>query len=116
MCCYNINRITPDRFIPGERPGTHWMRGWVDVRANLETGYRRRISCPILGNEQQFLRRPDGSLVTISTEISRLPLTHYKPFHDVLTEKEYGCYKCGQLIRFTVARYVPNTVETCSVL
>jgi hypothetical protein len=34
----------PGRFTPGERaPGTHWRGGWVDLKAGLEAGEKRKI-------------------------------------------------------------------------
>jgi hypothetical protein len=38
-------------FIPGEStPSTHWIGGWVDPRASLDTGARRKILCPCWGS------------------------------------------------------------------
>jgi hypothetical protein len=44
--------VTPwPRFIPGERtPGTHWIGGWVGLRAGLDTGARRKILCSCRGS------------------------------------------------------------------
>jgi hypothetical protein len=34
----------PGRFIPGERAfGTHWIRGWVDLRAGLDDLEKRKF-------------------------------------------------------------------------
>jgi hypothetical protein len=34
----------PDRFTPGERaPGTHWIGGWVDLRAGLYDLEKRKF-------------------------------------------------------------------------
>jgi hypothetical protein len=39
------------RFTPGERtPGTHWIGGWVDLRAGLDAGARKKILCPCRGS------------------------------------------------------------------
>jgi hypothetical protein len=36
---------------PGERtPGTHWIGGWVGLRACLDAGARRKILCPYRGS------------------------------------------------------------------
>jgi hypothetical protein len=44
--------VTPrPRFTPGERtPGTHWIGGWVGLRAGLDAGARRIILCPCRGS------------------------------------------------------------------
>jgi hypothetical protein len=35
---------SPGRFIPGERaPGTHWIGGWVDLRASLDDLEKRKF-------------------------------------------------------------------------
>jgi hypothetical protein len=35
---------------PRERtPGTHWIGGWMGLRAGLDTGARRKIFCPCRG-------------------------------------------------------------------
>jgi hypothetical protein len=37
----------PGRFFPGERaPGTHWIGGWVDLRAGLDDLEKRRFLTP----------------------------------------------------------------------
>jgi hypothetical protein len=44
-------RDAPPRFTPRERiPGTHWIGGWVGLRAGLDTGARRKIFCPCQGS------------------------------------------------------------------
>jgi hypothetical protein len=44
--------VTPrPRFTPGERsPGTHWIGGWVDPRAALDVGAKRKVLCPCRGS------------------------------------------------------------------
>jgi hypothetical protein len=38
------------RFTPGERtPSTHWIGGWLGLRAGLNAGARRKIICPCWG-------------------------------------------------------------------
>jgi hypothetical protein len=34
----------------GKDPGTHWIGGWVDPRAGLDAGARRKIFCPYQGS------------------------------------------------------------------
>jgi hypothetical protein len=47
------------RFTSGERtPGTHWIGGWVGLRAGLDAGARRKILCPCRGSD---LDRPARS-------------------------------------------------------
>jgi hypothetical protein len=44
-------RTPRPRFTPGERtPGTHWIGGWVGLRAGLDAGVRRKILCPCRGS------------------------------------------------------------------
>jgi hypothetical protein len=46
------------RFTPGERaPGTHWIGGWVDLRAGLDDLEKRKFLTP-LGLELRPLGRP----------------------------------------------------------
>jgi hypothetical protein len=34
----------PDRLTPGERgPGTHWIGGWVDLRADMDDEEKRKF-------------------------------------------------------------------------
>jgi hypothetical protein len=44
--------VTPrPRFTPGKRtPGTHWIGGWVGLRAGLNAGAGRKILCPCRGS------------------------------------------------------------------
>jgi hypothetical protein len=36
------------RFTPGERtPGTHWIGGWVGLRAGLDAWARKKSSVPV---------------------------------------------------------------------
>jgi hypothetical protein len=47
------------RFTPRERtPGTHWIVGWVDPRAGLDTEVRGKILLPLPGIEPQSPGRP----------------------------------------------------------
>jgi hypothetical protein len=37
----------PGRFAPRERaPGTHWIGGWVGLRASLDAVAKEKFSCP----------------------------------------------------------------------
>jgi hypothetical protein len=36
----------PVRFTPRENPDTHWLGGWVDSRASLDTVVKRKILSP----------------------------------------------------------------------
>jgi hypothetical protein len=37
----------PGRFTPGERaPGTHWIGGWVDLRAGVDVEKRKFLTLP----------------------------------------------------------------------
>jgi hypothetical protein len=50
----------PYRFNPGERaPGTHWIGGWVDLRAGLDDLKRQFLTLP--GLELRPLGRPARS-------------------------------------------------------
>jgi hypothetical protein len=49
----------PGRFTPGERtPGTHWIGGWVDLRADLDDVENRKF-LTVPGLELPPLGRPD---------------------------------------------------------
>jgi hypothetical protein len=49
--------FTPRPFYPGERaPGTHWIGGWVGLRASLDDVMRTFLTLP--GFELWFLGRP----------------------------------------------------------
>jgi hypothetical protein len=51
----------PGRFTPGERaPGTHWIGGWVDLRAGLDDLKKRKFLTP-RGLELRPLCRPARS-------------------------------------------------------
>jgi hypothetical protein len=51
----------PGRFTPGERaPGTHWIGGWVDLRAGLDDLEERKFLTPP-GLELRLLGRPARS-------------------------------------------------------
>jgi hypothetical protein len=43
--CRVVSATDPhDRFTPGERaPGTHWIEGWVDLRAGLDDLEKRKF-------------------------------------------------------------------------
>jgi hypothetical protein len=46
------------RFTPGERvPGTHWIGGWVDLRAGLDDLEKRKF-LTLSGLELRSLGRP----------------------------------------------------------
>jgi hypothetical protein len=52
---------SPGRFTPGERaPGTHWIGGWVDLRAGLDDLEKRKF-LTLPGLELQPLDRPARS-------------------------------------------------------
>jgi hypothetical protein len=67
--------VTPrPRFTPGERtPGTHWIGGWVGLRAGLDAGARRKILCPCRGSNLCMSYR--GSL---SEKVKRIMLDSHK--------------------------------------
>jgi hypothetical protein len=51
----------PGRFTPGERaPGTHWIGGWVDLRAGLYD-FEKRKFLTLLGPEIRHLGFPARS-------------------------------------------------------
>jgi hypothetical protein len=51
----------PGRFTPGERaPGTHWIAGWVDLRAGLDDLEKRKF-LTLPGLELRPLGRPARS-------------------------------------------------------
>jgi hypothetical protein len=51
----------PGHFTPGERAlGTHWIGGWVDLRAGLDYLKKRKF-LTILGLELRHLGRPARS-------------------------------------------------------
>jgi hypothetical protein len=51
----------PCRFTPGERaPGTHWIGGWVDLRAGLDDLETRKF-LTLQGLELRPLNRPAHS-------------------------------------------------------
>jgi hypothetical protein len=51
----------PGRFTPGERaPGTHWIGGWVDLRAVLDDLEKRKF-LTLSGLELRSLSRPARS-------------------------------------------------------
>jgi hypothetical protein len=44
-------RDAPAALYPqGKNPGTHWIGGWVGLRASLDTGDRRKILRPCRGS------------------------------------------------------------------
>jgi hypothetical protein len=62
----------PGRFTPEERaPGTHWIRGWVDLRAGLDNLEKRKF-LTLPGLELRPLGRPARSVVAIPTALSQL--------------------------------------------
>jgi hypothetical protein len=45
-----VSVMTWLHFTPGERtPGTHWIGGWVGLRAGLDAEARRKFSLPCQG-------------------------------------------------------------------
>jgi hypothetical protein len=56
-------------FTPGERtPGTHWIGGWVDPRASMHAGARRKMLCPCRGSSPDCPARSQ----TLLPELPRL--------------------------------------------
>jgi hypothetical protein len=44
-------RHAPAALYPlGKSPGTHWIGGWVGLRAGLDAGAGRKILCPCRGS------------------------------------------------------------------
>jgi hypothetical protein len=45
-------RHAPAALYPREKnpPGTHWIGGWVGLRAGLDAGARGKILCPCRGS------------------------------------------------------------------
>ena len=60
---------------PENEPGTHWIGCCVDLRACLAV-WRREISLDFCGIQTQY--HPVRSLVTTSTELSRIILIKYR--------------------------------------
>jgi hypothetical protein len=45
----------PAALYPGEKtPGTHWTGGWMDPRAGLDAGARRKILCLCRGTNPYY--------------------------------------------------------------
>jgi hypothetical protein len=66
------HRHAPVTLYPGEWiPDTHWIGGWVDLRAGLETEARGKILCLCWGSNPSH---PVCSQDTILTELPQLPL------------------------------------------
>jgi hypothetical protein len=62
----------PSRFTPRKRdPGTHWIGGWLGLRAVLDAVVKRKIPIP-LGNRILETWSSARSPVAIPTELSRL--------------------------------------------
>jgi hypothetical protein len=54
-------KLSPCRFTPQERdPGTHWIGGWVDLRAGVDDLEKRKFLTPP-GLELRPLGRPARS-------------------------------------------------------
>jgi len=61
----------PDSFTPGDRtPDTNWTGNWVGPRAGPDAMVKRKILCPC---RESNPGRPARSLVTVLTELRRLP-------------------------------------------
>jgi hypothetical protein len=52
----------PTALIPGKDPGTHWIGGWMELRAGLDAVEKRKNPNP---------RRPACSIITTLTELLR---------------------------------------------
>jgi hypothetical protein len=89
--------VTPrPRFIPEERtPGTHWIGGWVDLRAGFDAEAKRKIllDCrgPIPGrpvrNQTLYWLSYTGSLtIVIIITFNSLTLTHTENFDSISLE------------------------------
>jgi hypothetical protein len=51
----------PSRFNPRERaPATHWIAGWVDPRAGLDTVVKRKIPSPCQNSSPQIAQLADS--------------------------------------------------------
>jgi len=70
-------------FTPWENvPSTHWLGGWMDPTASLDTATKRKIPTP--ARNWTPVSHPAHSLVTISTE-----LPQFLNRSQVINETEY---------------------------
>ena len=61
------------QFNPKEStPFTQLIKGWADLRAGMENGDEENL-LPVLAFKPRFISRPAPSLVTVPTEVLRLP-------------------------------------------
>jgi hypothetical protein len=61
MVCFHGKAKTEGRFTPGkEPPGTHWIGGWLDLRADLDDLEKRKFLI-LPGLELRPLGRPARS-------------------------------------------------------
>jgi hypothetical protein len=53
-------------------PGTHWIGGWVGLRAGLDAGARRKILCPCRGSNPALRVSNPIALLEDARELDRL--------------------------------------------
>jgi len=51
---------------------TQWIKDWVDLRVGVDNGEEKNL-LPVPAIKPRFISRPARSLVTIPTEVLRLP-------------------------------------------
>ena len=66
----NSQLHAPAALYPANNPGFHWIRGYVDPKAGLDTFKKRKIPSPCQDSKPDRLAR---SLVSIPTALYRLP-------------------------------------------
>jgi hypothetical protein len=68
-------------YLRGNTPGTHWIGGWVDLRAGFDAPEKSLLPPPRI--ELSFLGRLARSLVTILTYLCQLPQESLERRHNV---------------------------------
>jgi hypothetical protein len=53
-------------------PFTQRIKGWADLRAGVDNGDEKNL-LPVLAIKRRFISRPARSLVSVPTEVLRLP-------------------------------------------